>query len=284
VRLIQRSTLTAFTIALATSVSGCAVKWGRDGICLKPLFKVTLNRFEDDGSRTGGAMSGYDCNCVGGHEGGVIDGGVIDGGFVQGGPLTVETEPLGFPALPDGALAAQGFLSGQIAANPPPVFGPNYGKAAESTPSASTGNQQTAKKRPGSLNVSTGLPMTADGRRHDGVLRVGQRVVFGVYIENTGELPLDAFQLQGVFTTNLKPIEVHRSSGPNKDLMRVTTSSARIDGQRVIFERFDQLGADAKHEYQVTAEVISAGPGNFEVTQLEGPAVKKNTTVSAVAP
>ena len=275
VSIIQRTSVMAFAIALAASVSGCAIKFGSDGLCMKPLFKVNveLNRYEkDDGGH------GEDCNCVGG-EGQMIDGGTIDGGVTTTAPLMVQTEPLtGHPLT----SATGGFLSSQTAANPAPVFGPNAGTGTGS-PSSSTGNQETAKKRPGSLFVSTGLPMGTDGKPHDGVVRVGQKIVFGAYIKNTGDMPLDAFQLQGTFTPNLKPISVIRSSGPNENELRPTTSTARVEGQRVIFDRFANLGPDTQHEYQITAEVLTSGAGNFELTQLEGPAIKKNKPITAVA-
>lgn len=265
--------------AATVFVGGCAVKFGEDGLCMKPLFKVNvkLNRYDRDGGRS----EAHDCNCIGGDviDGGIIDGGMINGGFTHSGPLTVETEPLhGYPQLPgDGTLVAEGSLSNQGVANPAPVFGPNYARP-QASPGSSTANetQQTAKKRPGSLGISTGLPVGQTS-----VLRVGQRVVFGASIENQGDAPLEAFQLQGVFTNNLKPISVIRRSGPTFADVNTTTSSARIEGNKVIFDRFPSLGPDAKHEYQITVEVMEAGAGNFEVTQIEGPAVKKNTPITA---
>jgi hypothetical protein len=282
VRTIQRIGVLALMFAATVFVGGCAVKFGQDGLCLKPLFKVNvkLNRFDREGDRS----EAHDCDCIGGDviDGGIIDGGMIHGGFTHSGPLTVETEPLhGYPQLPgDGTLVAEGSLSNQGVANPAPVFAANAGQTS-SSPSSSTGSQQAAKKRPGSLFLSTGLPMGTDGRPHSGVVRVGDRIVFGTYIKNQGDLPLDAFQLQGTFTGNLKPISVIRSSGPSESQLRSATTSARIEGQKIVFDRFDQLAPDSHHEYQVTAEVTSAGAGNFEVTQIEGPAVKKNTPITA---
>jgi hypothetical protein len=310
VRCISRITFSAFAVALVATVAGCACKWTREeGLCLKPLFRihVELNRFEDthggedcciDGAvMPGGAIPG------GVLPGGVVPGGVIDPGFVEGGghvapggfatsgPLTVETEPLGGPLgapilPPVGSAVAGGFLSGSP--NTAPVFGPNANLQSTQTPPASTsgGTQQTAKKRPGSLNVKTGLQL--DHAQPGGVspsssLRVGQRTVFGVIIENQGDAAIETTQLQGVFTNNLKPISVIRSSGPAVDQLRQATTSARIEGQRVIFDKFDQFGPETKHEYQITAEITAAGPGNFEVTEIAGPVVKKNTPITASA-
>ena len=278
-RTIQRFSVLALVIAVTASVGGCAMKWGCDGFCMKPLFKVSvkLNRYENDDCCHGGSCSG-DGGMI---EGGVIEGGMINGGFAHAGPLTVETEPLhGYPQLPgNGTAVADASLSSQPGANPAPVFGPNYGKQS-ATPGSSTGSesQQNAKKRPGSLGISTGLPVGQSN-----VLRVGQQIVFGTSIENQGDAPLEAFQLQGVFTSNLKPISVIRRSGPTFPEVRTATSSARIEGNRVIFDRFTSLGPDAKHEYQITVEVTGAGAGNFEVTQIEGPVVKKNTSITATA-
>ena len=266
---------------------------------MKPLFRVhvEINRYDK-------SEHGQDC-CI---EGGVIDGGVIPGGAIQGGfvdggggvvpggfgtsgPLTVETEPLGGPPLlpPIGTSVAGGFLSGST--NPAPVFGPNANLQTTTPPASSsgtgtgTGTQQTAKKRPGSLNVKTGLqldhaqPGLSPGQNP--TLRVGQTTVFGVLIENQGDASIETTQLQGLFTNNLKPVSVIRSSGPAVDQLRTTATSARIDGQRVIFDKFDQFGPETKHEYQITAQITAEGPGNFEVTQISGPVVKKNTPITA---
>jgi hypothetical protein len=105
--------------------------------------------------------------------------------------------------------------------------------------------------------------------------------VFGVLVENQGDAAIETTQLQGVFTSNLKPISVIRSSGPTVDQMRTTATSARIEGQRVVFDKFDQFGPETKHEYQITAEITAPGPGNFEVTEISGPVVKKNTPITA---
>lgn len=257
---------------------------------MKPLFRVrvSLNRFDNNGGATGT----QDCNCV---DGGVIDGGVIDGGMIQGGfapsgPLTVETEPLdGLPILPgaDGTMVSGGFLSS--GANPSPVFGPNATNQTNPPPASSSGSgtQQAAKKRPGSLNVKVGLQLEhADPNLRPGqnpTLRAGQRTVFGVLVENQGDAAIDSTQLQGLFTDNIKPISIIRSSGPATDQLRPTTTNAKIDGQRVIFDKFDQFGPETKHEYQITVEITKAGPGNFEVTDAAGPAVKKNQPITAVA-
>jgi hypothetical protein len=132
--------------------------------------------------------------------------------------------------------------------------------------------------------VSTGL--MNDQARRDGqpsILRSGQRTVFGVSISNQGDAAIETTQLQGLFTNNIKPISVIRLSGPDFDQLRTATTSAKIEGQRVVFDKFDQFGPETKHEYQVTAEITAAGPGNFEVTQIAGPVVKKNIPITASA-
>jgi hypothetical protein len=296
VRSMQRLTLTALMIGLAASASGCAVKWNREGLCFKPLFRVRveLNRAngDDDVRVHGVGHHGDDCDCHDGGliDGGIIDGGVIPGGFVPHGAVTVETQPLGLPILPggDGALLAENFLS----AAPPtvaqtastPAFGPGFNQAATAPPASSsgTGTQQTAKKRPGALTVSTGVDLSRlDGARN-AVLRVGDKdIVFGVYVENSGDMPIDVTQLQGVFTNNLRPVKVERFAGATRENLQRSTTSARIEGQKVVFDRYTQLGPETKYEYQITVEVAAAGAGNFEVTEIAGPAVKKNTPTTA---
>jgi len=284
---MPRILFTLVTVVAGAAAPGCAVKWSQEGLCFKPLFRVRVELNRHNGETGHGAA---DCNCIDGGGGEMIDSGIMDGtvppgAFVTGGPVTVQTEPLGAPILP-GALTDH-LLSAANPPAPPPVFGPNAGQTqpAASPPSSTTGGgtTQAAKRRPGSLQVSTGIQNDHANRSGEqpSTLRTGQRTVFGVYVYNQGDEAIALTQLQGTFTANIKPISVMRLSGPDENQLRQSTSNARIEGQRVIFDRFTSFGPETRHEYQITCEIVGAGPGNFEVTNLEGPQVKKNTPITA---
>jgi uncharacterized repeat protein (TIGR01451 family) len=155
---------------------------------------------------------------------------------------------------PEGALLAPVPEQGTV--NP-------TGQAPQNQGTGGTNQSQSAKKKPGSLRVQATLQMKGNN-----VLRVGERVVFAIDIDNTGELDIATTTLSAVLPANLKPIAVTRREGTDFNDLRLSADpQAKIEGQQVVFNRIENLTPTQKWEYQITAEVLAgATSGKLEVT------------------